>query len=207
MPLLGRLPTFAFLRVSSKRVTCIERETPLFDNFWWLFINFVFFFFKKKSFFFNISWVSTWETYLSETHEKGVPANTKILIWYEFSTPRGTVWLKKGKEVRKRVAKTLGFHIQNGHRSAFCWSQITFLGFWRPSWGPQSIQKGSCYRIASQAQPRQRPSFIFWAISGPKTVQKSLKNKGKTEPETSFEFDAIFGSIFVRFWRQNKINF
>ena len=33
MPLLGRLPTFAFLRVSSKSVTCIESQTPLFDHF------------------------------------------------------------------------------------------------------------------------------------------------------------------------------
>ena len=128
----------------------------------------------------NISWVSTWHSYLSETHEKGVPARAKVVIWYQFSTPRGTFWLKKGKEVRKRVAKTLGFHIQNEHRSAFCWGQIAFLVVWGSKSYPKSILEASKHPNAfleCARRSRRRTFTVFEPILAPKLFQNWSKIK------------------------------
>ena len=161
----------------------------------------------KTEGFFNISWVSTGEPYLSETLEKGVPARAKVVIWYQFWTPRGPFWLKKGKEVRKRFAKTLGFHIQNGHRSAFCWGQISFFVFWRLKIDPDSLWNplGGLERFQTQILVEN------FDQTGAKIDPKFVKNRPKIEkipiPKPTLNSIQFFDRFLINFEAKMRSNF
>ena len=134
------------------------------------------------------------------------PRESKSSHLVQFSTPRGPFWLKKGREVRKRVAKTLVFHIQNRHRSAFCWSQITFFVFWKLKIDPNGLWNPVEGRERFQTQIQVENAGHFGAKSDPKFVKNRPKITKISIPKPTLNSMSFFDRFLIKFWSILKQN-